>query len=621
MNDESSIKILNQILKLKIVVGFLSAFSTSNVFAYSGYLQVGVFNKAANAKQMQAYIEHSHKYPMSIKQSFKKNKPNKAIYTVVIEGFKSRTDAVKLQAFLKKKGYQCLLKSLSKQQQLYRIMPYPAVEQARVANAYRELALAKKNPEYLLGHELNMPTSPKIEVKPSIEMSMRDAILLSLRYSSDLQSAELNRIVVIYQTRIEENAFEMQYALNGTNNFSWSKSLGANQGQSQIWNLNHSASIKSGWGTTVKATVNHSYDGNDYSPQMVLSLAQPLLRGMGPTVVEQSLNNQRDQELQNKMSLRQFYIDKVTTVISSYRSLIRQNNSYKTQRKSLKDAEYIYWVNKKRIAAGELESTGNIQQEYQVSNLSVTLERQGNQLRQSRRSFLQLLGLDLSLVFSVPDNIEVSSMKVPKQKVSIEYAFKHNTSYQNSLISYRIIKRAYKVALNQQLWELNLTASQTYGASSAFGQDTGLNNITNGRNQANQLGLSLSVPINDLPRRSTLISAKVSLEKARLGLIAQKRQLETDVINKIINIKTHVSVYKMDLKRLSLAQRSYNIETKKREAGISTSLNVTNTQNQLIQAQNSLIISKISYLEGISSLEQLLGTTLDVWQINIGQIG
>ncbi len=73
----------------------------------------------------------------------------------------------------------------------------------------------------------------------------------------------------------------------------------------------------------------------------------------------------------------------------------------------------------------------------------------------------------------------------------------------------------------------------------------------------------------------------------------------------------------MHIKQLGLAKRSYDIEVKKRKAGISSALDVTNTQNQLIDARNSLISAKISYLEGVSSLEQLLATTLETWKIKM----
>lgn len=599
-------------LRYCILVAGLSYLSTS--CAYDAYLQVGVFAKLKNAQKLQTEVDRINHFPSIIKRT---SEEADIKYVLLIEGFKNKAVATGLQASLKKSGYQSMLKSLSKQQRLFAMMPYPALEEASVRQAYANLQKAKKNPEYLLDKQLSMPVSPELTHNKTYDMSIRDAILLSLRYSPDLLSTELDRIVSRYQLRVNENEFELRYALSATTQFSWNKSQGVRQPLQNNYVATPSLSLKSNWGGTTTVTMNNTYGDDIYSPQLVLNYEQPLLRGMGPSVVEKSLRDQQDQEKINKLTLKDTYINKVTAVISAYRNLISQKNAYETQQRSLKDAKYTYWVNKKRIEAGELEPSGNIQQEYQVSNLAVTLESQRNQLEQSKRSLLQLIGLDPTLRIKVPSNIHVPRMKAPDLNTSIEYAYKNNIAYQNVLVNYRITKRALVAAQNDQLWELNLTATQSYGTSSATAQDSGFQNITNGRNQASQVGLRLNVPINDLPRRSTLISAKVSLEKARLNLVAQKRQLETDVINKIVNIKTQINLYRMHIKQLALAQRSYDIEVKKRKAGISSALDVTNTQNQLIDARNSLISAKISYLEGVSSLEQLLGTTLEVWKIKM----
>lgn len=592
----------------------LLCFIPSISFAYSNYLQVGPVDKQQTILQLQTYLKTRNDYPSVVKES---NQKKKIGYELIIEGFKTQQSARQLQLVLEGLGYHVTLKPLSKQQKLFSMMPYPAIEEAKTLMSHKGLVQAKKKPEVLLTHNLEMTTSPDFKQKKIIELSMKEAILLSLRYSPDLISAQLDRVIARYQLHLSENEFELQYALSGGSHSSWTKTLGIKQPFQDSSDASVRVSRKSSWGGTTTVTMNNTYDGTNYSPQVTLNFEQPLLRGAGPTVVESSLRNRYDQEFINKLSLKSSYIDKITSVISAYRSLIQQINSFETQKKSLKDAKYTFWVNKKRIEAGELEPAGNIQQEYQVASLSLTLESQKNQLEQAQRALLLLIGLDPTLNIHVPSDIKVSQMSEPNLDKTIRFALANNISYLSALVNYKIIKRAFVVAQNQQLWELNLSATQTYGSIAALGQDSGFNNITNGRNQASQVGLRLNVPVNDMSRKSSLIAAKISLEKARLSLLAQKRQLTSEVMNKVVNIRNQINLYNMHVKQLALANRSYSVEVKKRQAGISSSLDVTNTQNQLIDARNSLIGSKISYLEGKSSLEQLLGTTLDVWHIKM----
>ncbi|HDS3847241.1 TPA: TolC family protein, partial [Legionella pneumophila] len=129
--------------------------------------------------------------------------------------------------------------------------------------------------------------------------------------------------------------------------------------------------------------------------------------------------------------------------------------------------------------------------------------------------------------------------------------------------------------------------------------------------------VTLTIPLNDIGRRSQLINAKVQLEKDKINLIAAKRALITSVTNTINNIQSLAKRYELAQKQVKLAEQSYALEKKKQQAGISSALDVNNTQNQLIQAQSGLIGAKIAYLNQLSALQRILGTTLDYWQIKL----
>lgn len=139
----------------------------------------------------------------------------------------------------------------------------------------------------------------------------------------------------------------------------------------------------------------------------------------------------------------------------------------------------------------------------------------------------------------------------------------------------------------------------------------------NGHNVSESVNLTLTVPIHDISRRSQLISAKIALEKDRIHQIAMKRALITSITNGINTIESQAKQYHLAERQLNLAKQAYDLEKKKQDAGISSSLEVNQTQNQLIQAQSGLISAKIAYLNEVSALERLLGTTLSAWHIQL----
>ena len=78
-----------------------------------------------------------------------------------------------------------------------------------------------------------------------------------------------------------------------------------------------------------------------------------------------------------------------------------------------------------------------------------------------------------------------------------------------------------------------------------------------------------------------------------------------------------VKRYQHAQRQVDLAEKSYELEKKKQQAGIASALDVNNTQNQWTQSQIGLIESKIAYLNQLTALQQLLGTTLDYWHIKL----
>lgn len=597
---------------------------------YPYYLQVGQYEKKGNAEQFLKSIQTHSPYPAAVREM---QMPNKKVYQVVIQGFHDQTELRTFQATLHKDGVDSLVKKQSQLDDHYEFAPSPVVEATQTEKTQTDINNAIEDPEYLLKHDVHFRMAPTINNEAPFFLSLRDAIYLSLRYNTQLQSTELDRIVQRYSVRMAKNKFEFQYALDGAGNWNWAKDLGVNKSTTNSLNLTPSIKKKTRFGTEASVGLMNNYDNYSYAPQLTLNVKQPLLRGFGKTFNEQSLNDQLDDELSNQMGMKQAVIDRITDVIMAYRSLIQQNNSLDTQKQSLKEAKKTYWINEKNIKAGTLSPKGNIQQAFQVSYIESNLESQENTLIQAKQRLLTAIGLDPNMNVKVPSDVAIEKLLVPDLKQTQKKALANNTSYQQAIVSYRKTKRAYEVMKNKKRWQLDFNASVTTGGSAISNADSSIKRILTLRNNGafnafinrlfnegtngEQLGLTFSIPIKDLSLRSEMIAAKVTLEKSRLQLLALKRKLETDVINSINSIRTQVRLYNMNLKQVALAKESYELELKRQEAGIASSIDVTNTQNQLISARNNLIGAKISYLDEITKLEQMLGTTLEVWKMDI----
>tara|TARA_Y100000588_G_scaffold393052_1_gene507360 strand:+ start:4033 stop:5709 length:1677 start_codon:yes stop_codon:yes gene_type:complete len=492
-------------------------------------------------------------------------------------------------------------------------------EKSVVEDANKRLKCAMEQPEFMLKNWVALPTSPNPTTISSHHLSLEDAILLALRYNPNIQNAELDRIIQRYQLRLAHNDFELQYAIGGQALIEQNRFSGVGKSTNRAAFLTPEINYKNPWGGTasLKMDNNVQSEGN-YNPLANLNITQPLLRGFGRDVTQAGLKNALDTDFLNQLNLRQSVMDQITQVITTYRTLIISGHNLKNQKRQLQDAKRTFEANEKRIQAGQLEPSGNIQQSYQVESLSLLVEQAENDFRTTAQDLLQAIGLSPEMRLSVPSDVDIQKIVVPNVEDAVELGLKNNTQYQALLMALRADERAYKVARNQQLWELNATANVQTGLLSNVDKVTpGGDNIYQGRNITESLGVTLNIPINDLNRREQLISAKIRLEKDRINIIAAKRALVTSIKNTVTNIQSQARRYELAQRQLKLAQKSYQLEQKKQAAGISNVLDVHNTQNQLLQAQVSLINSKIDYLNQLSSLHKLIGTTLEHWGIKL----
>lgn len=503
---------------------------------------------------------------------------------------------------------------------LYGWVADPAAEALRVEQAGNRLQAAIANPEHLLNGWIELPTAPSARAKAVHRLSLREAILLALRYNPNIQNAELDRIMQRYQLRLAHNEFELQYALGASGLVQKNTYSGIGSSTSNSFIATPEMNLKTRLGTQASVSIDNNVAAyNGYAPTASASITQPLLRGFGPSVNEAGLLDALDNEWLNKLNLNQSVIDQVTQVIIAYRNLILSGNNLQNQHLQLKEARTSFQTNEKKIQAGQLEPTGNIQQSYQIESLSLMVEQGENDFKTAAQDLLQTIGLDPEMHLSVPSNVQVDKIEIPNLQQSIEIALNHNVQYLAQKMALRVDERAYKVAKNQQLWQLDASANIQGGSiNDVVGTNNGVAaGIYKGTNINQSARLTLTIPLHDLNRRSQLINAKLRLEKDRLNLIAAKRALVTNLTNTINNIQSLAKRYQLAQKQVKLAEQSYALEKKKQAAGITTALDVNNTQNQLIQAQSGLIGAKIAYLNQLSALQRTLGTTLDYWHIKL----
>lgn len=498
------------------------------------------------------------------------------------------------------------------------VYPVSLVPEQEIQSARARLTKAIQDPEYMLNGWIRLPTSPDNVPSKVVKLHLRDAILLALRYNPAIQNAELDRVIQRYQLRQVFNEFEMQYALSGSAVAEQQRFQGIGTTKNTTALATPEIRWKNLYGGLATVDLNNNFSAfGTFSPVLQASYVQPLLRGFGRDLNSIPLLNAKDTEFLNKLGLKQSVSGEITQVMTTYRSLIISGYNLDNQKRQLVEAERNYKINQKKIAAGVLEPTANIQQAYQIETLKLQAVQGENDFHMATMALLQVIGLSPEMRLEIPRDVQIAPKKTPLLKDAIQVALTQNVSYlaQKQLVI--ADERFLKIAQNEQLWQLDAGVNLQSGVSNNVDGNNGIAGIYTGRNVAGAASLTLTIPLNDVNRKSALIRAKIQLEKEHIALKAAERGLIIQVTNVLSSMNNLAQQWSLAKRQVALARQSYELEQKKQRVGISTSLDVSNTQNQYLQAQTALINAKIAYLNQWSQLDLILGKTLETWQIRI----
>ncbi len=421
-------------------------------------------------------------------------------------------------------------------------------------------------------------------------LTLKEAIFLALRNNPDVESFELQRVVDKFALEVAKNAFAPQYNLTGSTQYQ--------KGQKPAFNLTPGISVLTPIGTSVG--VNYSNDLMGDAGGANLNITQPLLRGFGPNVTKIPLWNAEDVAEIAKINYDNNISLIVVAVIQSYYALVSDFHNLEVQRETLKQSLSILKQFELKVKLGKMAPSDVIQQRVSYSATQLVLKEQELNLTQDYQTLLQLLGLDPDAKLKLDLKLNgAADSKVPALKQSIELGLKNNAAYQIALKNLKIMERAVSLAKDQQWWQLNLLLNKSIG-------DTA-NSPTNTNPQ---VGLSLNAPINNLNQEQLLVNAKIAYDQARLALEKQKRALVSEITAEVSNVGNLKEQIKIAEEGVELQTKALEDTRLKQSYGKASVFDLTQQENLLLGQQINLINNRLSLLNAVVNLQQVLGVVL-----------
>lgn len=474
----------------------------------------------------------------------------------------------------------------------------------------------------------------------TLPLSMDEVVRLTIRNNSNVATNYLQRVTEKFDLEKAEAKFEPVINIDGSFNadaFQRNMRISDNGTQTPAsnWDAGVKASItqKIPTGGELSFVWNNkysensdgtlSYDGdssvtraNTYtresSSKWRVELTQPLLKGAGMDYNMASIRLARITDKLNILNLR----DKLSALINSgldlYFSFKQAKENLKIQKKALERSERLLEVNKFKQKMGRMSSSDVVQAEADVASGRLSLEEALNSVDKARRDLLNHLEMDPGLKVE-PVEDEIRDVE-PDYDHCMQVALKNNQSYMGKLFAVTQSDIKAMMTENERKWELNLKSGyeETQTIKNSYSASTSEDELS--------AGIELKAPINlwgedQLERKRKLLTAQVNKRKSRLELKRAKTDLQTKVANAVRNVKMRWKMIALAKKNTELKALQLENENTKLMVGRTTNFEVVSYQNQLVQAQLAETSKQILYVKALLSLDQILGTTMETWQV------
>jgi len=478
------------------------------------------------------------------------------------------------------------------------------------------VALGLITPSWLTLAEPLSPSGPSMLGKTismseqTIDLTLSDAVFLGLRNNSSIRSAYLDRISQKFALRVEEDRFTPKLVLSGRHL--------ANRNRDDSYRRSEvipQTTLLGEYGTQFSLSWSNqltqaSRAGRARSDGATLSVIQPLLRGAGRDVTTAPVRLARLAEQANKLSLKATVSNTVTQIIMSYREFLRAQEQLLISRNALERSKQLLEANRAMIFAGRMAEFEIVQTEADMASQELSVEEAANQLDASRLNLLTLLALDLGTRIRANDTLEASKTEL-RFAQALTAAQEQQPLYLSELIAAEQASINLVVAQNNRLWDVSLVAGATQVRDRFQEADN------NSRIWEGYAGVQVDIPIGDLSARQAEIRARVGVENQDIRIAEARRVLERDVADAVRDMGTRWRQYEIAQRALELSRRKLEIEREKMQAGRSSNFQVLSFESDLRLAESTRLNTLIASLNAQAQLDQVLGTALDSWEIEL----
>jgi len=491
-----------------------------------------------------------------------------------------------------------------------------------------------------------------------LRLSLRQAIELALINNPELRSQRLD--LEIARSGVDQVKSNYDPYVQVQSNFSHSEQPTSQpafgtENESMSINLTTGSMIPSGGNVSVnfqnsqqKSNSSFTTLNPSYNVSLGLNFSQPILKGGLMDWRKDEIKKKMNDYEQSEINLKSKALEIASRVEDAYWSLVRARREYEINQRSLERAESMLKLTEAQVRAGLNPQVALLQSQSNLESVRASLLRGEASLRQAENNLKQLL------YFQTEEEL-LETKIIPMDQPSIDqYQFERGKFVETAMLKNYTVERLYlnldsmeisnRQTRNQLFPQLDFNSGFSLaglaGDSDPSTQlvQTGFvipnpyptpepymleystmtqpesdqegdyfdaaNGLLEGNNLSYQIGLTLKVPIGNRSAKSQVRMADYNLQKTELELARQRRMIRFNLDSLMADFDSAYKAWEASKLARELAEKSYQIEKRKYELGMSTQYQLLDQEQQLKEAEKNEISALIEYNKAIGKIKR-----------------
>jgi len=383
-----------------------------------------------------------------------------------------------------------------------------------------------------------------------------------------------------------------------------------------------------------------------YTPQALLSLNQPLLRGFG---LYFSQLNIRIAETATDAAIAQYRANVanfITQVVQAYWNVVRLTEQLGVLQSSLELARQTVRDNQIRVDVGVLPPVAIKESEAEAARREEEVIVATNALGQARRQLRQIVYVPAGGMADFPKPVDpIDRPLVDRVHADYEGALAIAMEKRNEIIAARLALKSNElnVALNKNQLLPKLDLYGAYGINSLSGDpvpvvdpdDPGvvltspfggsypdaLGRMFEGDTYYYQGGVRIEVPIGNAGAKAAFTQSKVQEQQALFSYRQTVSEVALEVGQSVGDVISNLQRISQTRVARELSEENLRNQTKRYDVGMVTTTDLLIFQDQVARARLAEIQAVIDYNNSLAALERAQGTLLERFNVRVADRG